>query len=142
MTNDVTSNIKRVIKKPDIIKSSKLRSDLWDEYISCIDNEHSNKSDEMAFSMFITLLSHFYEAVDELDKNGLFYDSTDQFGKLLLKSNPAHKTMADTNRMLVAYYQRFGITEWDRKANEKRFRNDKDDGDDLGSGEDYSDFLA
>lgn len=122
------------MRKPKHISNHKLRSALWDEYYNLIVDETFLAKDVVSFAQFIVLLSHAEEAQDELDKNGLFYESTDQAGKLLLKSNPAHKVLADTSRMLIAYYQRFGLSDWDRKSNDKRFNIEKadDSGDSFG----------
>ena len=107
--------------KPKIIKDSAERSRIWDEQKEIIFPEGINAIDSVPFTSFVILMEQMETSINEIDQNGLFYSSIDKFGKELLKSNPAHKVMADTQRMLLAYYARFGLSEWDRKSNEKKF---------------------
>lgn len=108
--------------KPSIIESNKRRSKLWDEYLMICHPNGMKDQDKPVYIQFITLLAHYEEAQEEIDANGLLYESTDKDGKLLLKSNPAHKILSDTGRQLIAFYIRYGLSEWDRQNNEKRFQ--------------------
>lgn len=116
------------MKKPDIIKNHKIRNKLWDEFFSDIfsDNNYEQK-DRVVFTQFIILMAHSEEALELLDAYGTVYESTDKDGKLLLKSNPAHKIIADNTRMAIAYYQRFGLSDYDRKVNDKKFQIENND---------------
>lgn len=119
--------------KPSIITSNKEREILWDQYVSIVFPDGITDQDCIVFSQFITLLHTYNIALDELDKNGHFYESTDSSGKLLIKSNPAHKTINDVGRALIAFYNRYGLTEWDRNKNKKIFKEleEKEEDDDF-----------
>ncbi|GBR14098.1 P27 family phage terminase small subunit [Gluconobacter frateurii] len=125
------------MEKTPLIKSNQTRSDLWDYWYPMIfDDYEPEPKDSAAFEQFIVLQEHMSLAIDSIDKDGILYESTDNNGKLLMKSNPAHKIMADTSRMLIAYYNRFSLSDWDRKNNRKKFDIEKE-GDDDG---DFSDL--
>ncbi|MBS1016874.1 hypothetical protein [Acetobacter persici] len=107
--------------KPVIISKNKLRSILWDHYKQDLFGGEPSIKDASVYTNFIILLSQVEEAQEKIDIDGLFYDSTDKFGKLLVKVNPAHRLIADNLRMLIPYYNRYGLSEWDRLSNIKRF---------------------
>ncbi|MEN3168743.1 P27 family phage terminase small subunit [Gluconobacter sp. OJB] len=118
------------MEKTDLIKKSDVRSALWDYWYPLVfEGTETEAKDSASFEAFIILQEHMKLAIDAIDADGILYESTDAAGKLLKKSNPAHKIMADTSRMLIAYYNRYGLSEWDRKNNRKKFDMEKDDGD-------------
>lgn len=107
---------------PDIIKNNKDRLRLWNFYFDKIfENQEFKTSDIPVFQTFITLLHQQEEAQERIDADGMYYDSTDKDGKLLVKVNPAHRVYADTNRMLIPYFMRYGLSEYDRKNIKKKF---------------------
>lgn len=123
------------MEKTDLIKKSTSRSSLWDYWYPLVfDGVEPEAKDSATFEQFIILQEHMNIAIESIDSDGILYESTDAAGKLLMKSNPAHKIMADTSRMLIAYYIRFGLSDWDRKNNRKKFdiEKDEDDSDDFG----------
>lgn len=116
--------------KPKIISKDKLRSDLWDHYKDEIFGGDPSIKDSIVYTNFIILLAQIQEAQDKIDDDTLFYDSIDKHGKELVKGNPAHRLMADNFRMLIPYYNRYGLSEWDRLNNIKKFNITEDsDGD-------------
>lgn len=110
------------MNKPSIIETNQRRKELWDEYISICHPKGMIPQDIPVYIQFIVLMAHYEEAQEAIDKEGLLYESTDKDGKLLMKSNPAHKILSDTGRQLIAFYIRYGLSDWDRASNEKKFQ--------------------
>lgn len=109
------------MKKPNSIFNTEFDS-LWDYYYPIIFRGLDvPQEEEVAFINFLRLQKQISDCQYYLDKDGIMYESTDKFGKTLLKPNPSHKIQADCLRMLIAYYNRYGITQYDKLTNEKRY---------------------
>ncbi|MFT8850374.1 P27 family phage terminase small subunit [Acetobacter orientalis] len=116
------------MEKTNYIKKYKRLSDLWDEILPLIGMTYELKpQDCFAVEQFIILLDRFYQTSDEILKRGTVIESTDNKSRLDLRANPATKTNADTGRQLIAYFNRFGLSEWDRKRGQKQFGTPEDD---------------
>ncbi len=124
------------MEKTNYIKKYKRLSDLWDEMLPLIGMTYELKpQDCIAVEQFIILLDRFRQSNDEIMSRGIVIESTDNKSRLDLRANPATKTNADTGRQLIAYVNRFGLSEWDRKRGQKQFGAPEDDVD-LGSFDD------
>lgn len=116
------------MEKTNYIKKYKRLSDLWDEILPLIGMTYELKpQDCFAVEQFIILLDRFYQTSDEILTRGTVIESTDNKSRLDLRANPATKTNADIGRALIAYFNRFGLTEWDRKRGQKQFGTPEDD---------------
>lgn len=116
------------MEKTNYIKKYKRLSDLWDEILPLIGMTYELKpQDCFAVEQFIILLDRFYQTSDEILTRGTVIESTDNKSRLDLRANPATKTNADTGRQLIAYFNRFGLSEWDRKRGQKQFGTPEDD---------------
>lgn len=124
------------MEKTNYIKKYKRLSDLWDDMLPLIGMTYELKpQDCFSVEQFIILLDRFHQSNDEIMARGIVIESTDAKSRLDLRANPATKTNSDTARQLIAYFNRFGLTEWDRKRGQKTF-NTSDDDTDLGSFDD------
>lgn len=118
------------MEKTNYIKQYKRLSDLWDEMLPLIGMTYELKpQDCVAVEQFIILLDRFRQSNDEIMRRGIVIESTDDKSRLDLRANPATKTNADTGRQLIAYFNRFGLSEWDRKRGQKQFGTPDDDAD-------------
>ena len=119
------------MEKTKYIEKYPRLSDLWDEMMPLISASYPlQPQDCFAVEQFIVLLDRFYQSNDEIMSRGVVIESTDDKSRLDLRSNPATKTNADTGRQLIAYFNRFGLSEWDRKRSQKAFGEADDNSDD------------
>ncbi|WP_406236939.1 P27 family phage terminase small subunit [Acetobacter orientalis] len=118
------------MEKTNYIKKYKRLSDLWDDMLPLIGMTYELKpQDCFAIEQFIVLLDRFHQSNDEIMARGIVIESTDAKSRLDLRANPATKTNSDTARQLIAYFNRFGLTEWDRKRGQKTFNTSDEDTD-------------
>lgn len=116
---------------PSSIKSDYLLTEIWKKQFQIVFSDYKNFSDVpkkeiTPFTTYVCILRDQREAVTTIVNEGMYYESVEN-GKVLKKVHPAHKVAADSARMLIPYYNRYGLTDYDRKTNEKRYPSKSDD---------------